>query len=423
MTSPPLPSPTFRSRSRRVLFAGFAGSFFSIGFSMYLFGVFQTAVLATFGGNVATFALASSLMSVISGVLSPFVGRYLATHSRPGVSIRTAMMVGAVAIGLGLLTISRTTSPLVAVGLFAFLVAPGTVMLGPLVTQAMITNWFDVSRGQKLGIVAAGTTIAGATVPVFAAWLIETLGWRDAMGVLSILMFVLPLPIAAIFARTTPEEVGEMPDGVDIEEPTPGRVSNATPLETRELMRLPAFWLCGVMFALQFSAGSVSVLFTIPYAEQLGLGLVAGAGILSLRSLFGALGKVVLSSLSDRIGVRPMIFWCFGSEIVLMTLMVQTRDPLWFSLYGIGLGFVGAAMLPLKGGLIAELFGRASFPSAFGLMQTIALPISPLMIPLAGYVKDQTGDYAIVFGGMIPLFAVACLLLVFIKPGSAVPRA
>jgi MFS family permease len=237
------------------------------------------------------------------------------------------------------------------------------------------------------------------------------------MAILGGVMLAVPLPISALLARSTPEEVGESPDGAA----APDTDDPATPstLSTMDLLRRPVFWLCGIMFALQFAAGSVSVIYTVPYAQQLGLGLVASASILSLRSLFGALGKVLLGSLSDRVGVKRMIYYCFGVEVVLTALMVQTRDPIWFTVFGVGLGFVGAAMLPLKGAFVGQLFGRANFGSAFGLMQTVALPFTPLIIPLAGYVKDLTDDYAVVFAGAIPLYVVGALLLSFIKPPDA----
>lgn len=416
MATASLPSPQFQSRSRLVLVAGFAGSFFSVGFSMYLFGVFQNAMLETFSTGVAMFSLAPSIFSGISGTLSPFVGRSIVTRGRPGLSIRNVMLAGAVSIGVGLILISRMESMGSAALLFALLVAPGTVMLGPLVTQAMVINWFDATRGQALGIVAAGTTVAGGVVPVLAAALIEAFGWRDAMAILGLIMLAIPLPIVAFFARSSPEEIGEQPDGVMPSGDDAPSLMPEVPLTTQQLLRSRYLWLAGAMFGFQFSAGTISVVFTVPYAQQLELGLVASAAVLSLRSWFAALGKVLLGRLSDRLGARRVFFGIFAVEIVLTLLLIQARTPLPFIVFGIGLGFVGGAALPLKGALVGELFGRASFASAFGLLQTVGLPFQLLLIPLAGYVRDRTGDYAMVFAGTIPLFVLAAILLLVIKP-------
>jgi MFS family permease len=418
MTTEALPSLTFKSRSRQILLAGFVGSFFSVGFSVYLFGVFQSAMLETFESGVTLFGFAPAMSSVISGILSPIVGRSLTTRGRPGLSVRRMMVTGATSIGVGLVLVSRMES-LASAGLFfALLVSPGTVMLGPLVTQAMATNWFDANRGRALGIVAAGTTVAGGVVPVVAALLIESFGWRDAMGILGVTMLAIPLPISALLARSSPEEVGEVADGIPLS-PEASAARPTAPLTTTELIRNRYLWLVGVMFGLQFSAGTLSVAYTVPYAQQLGLDLVTSASVLGLRSWFGALGKILLGWLSDGISPRRVIFGVYAVEIVLTILMIATRDPLYFSIFGVGLGFVGAAMLPLKGALVAQIFGPASFASAFGLLQTVALPFSFIMLPLAGFIYDTTGDWAVVFGCTIPLFASAALLLVFIKPDDA----
>ena len=42
-----------------------------------------------------------------------------------------------------------------------------------------------------------------------------------------------------------------------------------------------------------------------------------------------------------------------------------------------------------------------------------------VMIPFGGWLYDQTGDYAMVFAAMIPLFALAGLLMLFVRPAPA----
>ena len=418
MVTDALPSPAFATRSRQILVAGFAGSFFSVGFSIYLLGAFQNAMLETFGASVASYALASSIFTGVSGTLSPFVGRSIVTSGRPGLSIRGVMLAGCLSIGVGLLAISRLESLGLAALAWGLLVAPGTILLGPLVTQAMATNWFSARRGQALGIVAAGTTVAGGVIPTLAAVLIEELGWRDAMGILGLMMFAIPLPLVAFFARSTPEEVGERPDGIAVATDAPAPTPEA-PLTTGQLVRSPAFWIVGVMMGCQFSAGTISVMFTIPYAQQLELSLVASAAVLSFRSWLAALGKILLGRLSDHAGTRKVFLGIFLVEIVLTLLLIQAREPILFIVAGIGLGFVGGAALPLKGALIGELFGRSSFASAFGLLQTVGVPFQLLLVPLGGYIRDVTGDYAAVFGATIPLFGIATVLLFFVKPTTA----
>lgn len=421
---PPVASHSFQGRSRRVLTAGFLGSLFSVGFSVYLFGVFQDEIVEAFGVSVGQYSWAPTLSALVSGVLSPIVGRILVTRGREGFSIRSVMLTGAVSIGLGLLLIASAESIVVLALAFVFMIAPGVVMMGPLVGAAMITNWFEAHRGRALGIVAAGTTVGGVLTPPLAAALVEVLGWRGAMASLGVLLFVVPLPAIALFATSSPEEVGLSPDGVGPERTSAGlgEAPIEGPQTTAELIRRQDFWLIGVVFGLIFSAGSISVAFTIPYASQLGVPLVGGAAIGSMRAGAAALGKVVLGGLSDRLGIRPVLFGVIGVEMALTGLLIQTRDPLLFTLVGVGIGFVGGAPLPLKSAIVGERFGRASFAGAMGLLQTVAVPFA-VLLRLAGWVHDRTGDYAMVFGFTIPIFGLAGIVLLFVRPARSETRA
>ena len=93
-----------------------------------------------------------------------------------------------------------------------------------------------------------------------------------------------------------------------------------------------------------------------------------------------------------------------------------------FALFGVGVGFAGAAMLPLKGALLAQVFGREAFGSVFGLVQLIALPFQLVTLPLAGFVYDTTSDWANVFRLTIPMFLAAAVLLGFVAPAIRAGR-
>ncbi|MAG29952.1 MAG: hypothetical protein CL908_03545 [Deltaproteobacteria bacterium] len=417
MTKDVGPSSRFRSHSVRILAAGFISSFFSIGLSVYLFGVFQAEIIAEFGITVGQYSWAPGLSSIVSGILSPIVGRSLVTYGRPGFSIRSVLLAGAVSIGLGLILISRAESIAFFAAGFVLLVAPGTVMMGPLVGAAMVTNWFEAKRGRALGIVAAGTTVGGMLAPLLAAALVEALGWRDAMAILGILLFIVPFPVIAFFATSSPEEIGETPDGIAKDDEIAGSQGRLEgPDTTGQLLRNPQFWLVGVVFGFMFSAGAISVAFTVPYANQLGIPLVGGAFIVSLRAGAGAVGKILLGSLSDRLGVRPVLWGVIVVEVVLTRQLIEIRDPTLFTVLGVGIGFVGGSALPLKSAIVGDLFGRASFASVMGLLQTLALPFSVVLVRLAGAIHDRTEDYAMVFGFTVPIFILAGIVLFFVRP-------
>lgn len=408
-------SARFRLRSRQILIGGFIGSLASVGLTIYLFGVFQDALVESFGTDVATYAWAPTLFMIVSGILSPLVGRALATRGRSGLSIRYVMLTGVFLIGLGLIGVSRMESLVVAAVVFGLLVAPGAILLGPLLGQAMITNWFELRRGWALGIVSAGTTVGGMLTPPLAAVLIQSLGWRDAMAVLGGLAILICVPSVWLLVKDRPEDVGENPDGRSPEEEAAAPVAPA-PSDTRALLRDPYLWLLGMTFGLIFSAGLIATIFTVPYASQLGVPLLGGAMIASVRAGSAAAGKILLGSLSDRLGIREVLYGVIATEILLTALLIQTRDPVIFTILGVAIGFVGGSPLPLKAALVGSIFGRSNFPAAMGLVQSTGVPFQLFMVPIAGAIYQATGTYAAVFGLTIPCFLVAALCLAFIRP-------
>ena len=418
---------TFRGRSREVLIGGFVGSLTAVGLTIYLFGVFQDALVESFGTSVATLAWAPTIFMGVSGLLSPLIGRSLATRGRPGLSIRRVMLAGALAIGLGLILLSRMESLGGAAVVFGLSVAPGAILFGPLLGQSMITNWFSARRGWALGIVSAGTTVGGMLTPPLAAALIEAFGWRDAMAVLGFLALLVGVPTVLGWVRDRPEDVGLRVDGDGpVEEDSDARSASlgvrggddADASETRVLLRTPALWLLGITFGLVFSAGTISTVFTVPYASELGLPLLGGAFIASLRAGSAAIGKIVLGSLSDRLGVRRVLYGVIAIEVVLTTLLVQTRDPFVFTVLGVAIGFVGGSPLPLKAAFVGSIFGRTDFAAAMGLVQSVGVPFQLFMVPIAGLLYTATGTYAAVFGLTIPLFGLAAIGLAFLRPRS-----
>lgn len=416
-------SVSYPRRSREVLIGGFVGSLISVGLTIYLFGVFQDALVESFGTSVATLAWAPTLFMAVSGILSPLVGRSLATRGRPGISIRRVMLAGALAIGIGLVLLSRMGSLVGAAVIFGTLVAPGAILFGPLLGQSMITNWFGARRGWALGIVSAGTTVGGMLTPPLAASLIEAFGWRDAMAILGGLALAVGVPTVLWLVRDRPEDVGLTVDGIgssdqDLEGQSTSGGGEEPASETRTLLRDPALWLLGMTFGLVFSAGTISTVFTVPYASELGLPLLGGAFIASMRAGSAAIGKIVLGSLSDRLGIRRVLFGVIAIEVLLTGLLVQTRDPVVFSVLGVAIGFVGGSPLPLKAAFVGSIFGRTDFAAAMGLVQSVGVPFQLFMVPIAGLIYAATGTYAAVFGLTIPLFGLAAVGLAFLRPRS-----
>ena len=79
--------------------------------------------------------------------------------------------------------------------------------------------------------------------------------------------------------------------------------------------------------------------------------------------------------------------------------------------FGLGMG----GIVPLWASLVGEVFGRSSFGRVMGLMSPCMLLIQALGVPFAGYVFDQTGNYAIAFRTFLVVYVIAALILLTLR--------
>jgi len=381
----------------------------SIGLTLYLFGVVLDDMRESFGASVTTMSLATALWHTVNAGVSAWLGPALAR-----IPIRRVMLIGAGLMSLGLVMLSLTQALWQAALVFGGLVTVGSTLVGGLPSATLVTRWYVARRGAALGFAAAGTTGAGVLIAMPAALLVERFGWRIALALLGAAAGAIVLPALLALVIERPEDVGERPDGrrAAPREPLP---MQGVEVPSREILADPRFWLLTLMFALLFSAGSVSLYFTIPFAAQLGLPLVAGAAILAARSIAAILGKIGLGTLSDTGGRKRVLAVVIGLQLAIWTVLVESPNATVFVIAGVANAFVAGAVLPIEQALYAATFGSAAFSKVIGFRAVAALPAQLVAPVVAGMVYDATGDYAMAFRAFLPVFVLAGIVLYFIR--------
>ena len=402
----------FRSRAPTVLAAGFLGNIVGVGFTLHLFGVFVQPVAEGLAATMAVMGLAPVMWQCVNGLLNPLLGRILGP-----VPIRSVMVAGATLLAAGLILLSRAETLLQAGLIYGCVISIGFVMVGTLPAMTLVSNWYEERRGRALGIVSAGTTAAGLLLPPLAAWLIGLYGWRQALLVLAVGAAAISIPFLLAFVVDRPEQVGEAPDGRAAAADSSQEIATP-PVDLREIVADPNFWWIGLTFGLLFAAGLVPVLFTVPYAMQIGLTLQDGAWVMSARAAASVVGRITLTGLSDRLGRRAVLWGVIAAQFVLWNVLVGSESIAMFVFASVAIGFTSAAF-SLKAALVGAAFGRKSFARVMGLLYTVELPFQLLAAPVAGYLYDSTGDYAAAFRSFMPAFVVAGLVLLFVRDGTA----
>lgn len=355
--------------------------------------------------------LVPSLMRVATGLMSPFLGR--AFDRGP---IRAWMIGGSLLLCGGFALASQASAIWQIAGLYASVIALGTIAAGPVAASTVVAKWFVAARGRALGIAAVGTSLGGVVLPPLISGWIDAFGWRSAYLALAVAAPCVIAPGAWLFVHNRPEDVGLSPDG-DTAPPSSANATTPAPggLEWRDLLRHRNFW--AIVLAYGFSSiGFGGVLYNlVPFAMDRGFDAPNAALLLSVLTASGVLGKLSVGFAADRIDPRH-VWWiamtacAVGVGGIALATHYAALVPS-VALFGLGTG----GLYPLFGVLVGAAFGRESFGRALGLMGTFTMAMSLPAAPLAGWVYDRTGSYDPAFAVLPLAFALGALLLLLLR--------
>ena len=182
------------------------------GFIAYGFSVIIDPIQKELDWSTAAIALAFSLRSEVRSLGSPIAGILV---DRFGA--RAMMAVGVLVMGIGCLVLSNVNT-LLGFYLASLIISPGHSLANPTIAAVMVAKWFVRWRSRALTLLMLGTGLGGLNAPTMGL-LIVRFGWRGALRVLAVLMWVVGLPLAATL-KDDPQRAGVLPDG-DREQPSP----------------------------------------------------------------------------------------------------------------------------------------------------------------------------------------------------------
>ncbi len=283
---------------------------------------------------------------------------------------------------------------LASIGLFASIYHP--VGMAWLVRAA--TN-----RGRALGFNGIFGAVGLAIGPLIAGGLTDLISWRAA--------FIIPgaTCVLAGIALWVAWRLGIVAETrVDL---------RPTPEPSRGSVVRAFFVLSVTMMCVGLIGQTLSVILPKLFADRLANltgGAAFGAGALvTLVYLFAAAGQYIGGLLADRFTMRRVYIVAFMVQTpVLLLGAVLENWPL--LLISISMVFINTTSLPAENGLLALYTPAKWRGTAYGAKFVLALGVSALAIPLAGWIYDLTGSFfwlLTVLSGLAAVVAIGGLLL------------
>jgi len=259
--------------------------------------------------------------------------------------------------------------------------------VSPVLSTAIVIDWFDKSRGAPLGVATSGTKVAMVVLPPVLAALIAGAGWRTAMFSLGAVILLM-IPVVWILVREAPHKTRARTS-------KKGDATKALDgVSLRQALQMPAFWLVAVSL---FANGQVMnlVFIHLPnYMLSQGYSEALAAFALALLGGVGVFGTVVTGIMSDRIGSWLMLLIMFAARGFSALLVILMPGPVSMLVFVMVFGLLGYGAIGVIGNLAPQLFGKRSIGTILGTVYVFNQVGGAAGVYSGGIAYDLTGDYS-----------------------------
>ncbi len=386
--------------------------FFTNGMALFVPQNLFPRFMETFGATPAEVSRTTAITFGISGLLAPFVG---AAIDRFGV-------VRVIRVGLLVLGITFAAYPMARslqdLYLLHAVIAVGLILSGLMPNVVLLSRWFRERRGMAVGVLVAGSSLAGATLPVAISPLVNdpAYGWRVGFGVLAVAFWLLAVLPAFLVLREAPAT----------ENATDTQASQAVDGVTfAEALRSRTLWCLAVGSAcLWFAIQALTSQITIYFEQEAGLAPQRATALYSTILACSVAGKFLFGAVSDRFRKQPvmvvtsltllagclLLFTGQGLELGL------ARSPVQLTAFAVifGLGFGGSFTLIQL--VAVESFGQLALGRILGVVTFADTMGGAAGTLLAGQIRTATGDYFLPFALVTVVAVIAVGNVLLIRP-------
>ena len=340
--------------------AAFLNLFFAVGIIFYGFPVFYPAFVESLGFLRAQVTQGFLLGFLVAGL--PF--GLLAGAVIDRIGARGVILSGAGLVGISLLLMGSMTR-LWHYELFCIMEVLGYVLAGPIANQVLVAHWFHMRRGRAMGYAYLGLGLGGVISPLLVHFLMRNFGWRHALEIVGLLILLVLFPVGIWITRSTPGEMGLLPDGAEsvglTEERNSATVSPASGVGAA--IRSANFWLILAGSTLVMGAiGSVIQHFILFLKDQ-GYSVTTATRFSTALLASSLGGRVVVGYLADRFRKKNTMALFYALLSASLLFLGMARRPVAVWTFALIFGF--SMLIPL---VTAECFGTASLGKLLALI-------------------------------------------------------
>ena len=356
------------------------------------------------------FGWAQTARQLVGGLTSPWMGIWVDKYGS-----RIILPLATLITGMGLILLGFNSSGILMIIIFGFIGITSLGGPGALITTVPISKWFVSKRGKALAITSLGVPIGAMIFVPLTQYLIDFSGWRNTWIIFGLLAIIIIIPPSLVLLRRQPEDIGLLPDGEKSSEKN--YIDSEVSWEFSEAIKTSVFWRITICLTVISMATGTIAIHRIPAFMDRGLDPQLIAWSTAFDAVCAGISTFTVGNLVRRVGIRILgtisfLFLAFASWI---TIYAFTFFEIFISMAIFGLGIGG--LMFIHSFIWADYFGRKNLGQIRGKVTPFILIIGGAGAPVAGYVRDFTGSYEVVwFIGMFMMFFTAALFFTCKKP-------
>jgi predicted MFS family arabinose efflux permease len=381
----------------RIVAVCFLLATFGWAFGFYGQSVYLAELHRLYGWPASLISGSTTLFYLFGAVLVVFVSEAIRSFGP-----RNCLLVGVATMAAAAALIGQVTTPwqlYAADALLAFGWA-GTSL-------GVITNtlglWFDNKRGMAISLALNGASFGGIIgVPLLVA-AIGRFGFSSAMAVAAVTMLVTMVPIILIFVGRPPDRGGTAAELAAADAPSTSQIR-------AQAFRDVAFLTVSIAFALVLFAQVGFIVHLISFLDPV-LGREHAAVAVALLTAMAMVGRVLFSTVIDRLNQRLASAISFASQAVALAIIINSRNEMLLIAACALFGFSVGNLITLPSLIIQREFD----PRSFGVLVSLITAINQVTYAFGpgviGVLRDASGSYTLPFYGCIGLELIAAVLI------------
>ena len=394
-----------------IVAAAFLNFFFVIGIIFYGFPVFYGSFVEALGFTRAQVTQGFFLGFLIVGL--PF--GLVAGAVIDKVGAKWVILTGAALVGASLLLMARMTK-LWQYEALCVLEVLGYVFAGPIGTQVLVSRWFRARRGRAMGIAYLGLGSGGVVAPLLIHYLIRAYGWAHALEIVAIALLAVLFPVGILVTRSTPEEMGLLPDGATASIAGDGAMTDTAASGVAEAVRTRNFWL--ILFGSTLAIGAIGAVIQhfILFLKDQGYSSAVAARFSTGLLVASLAGRILVGYAVDIVSKKnamALFYFLIGAAVLLLG---AAKLPAAVWTFAAIFGFSMGADYMLVSLVTAECFGTRALGKLLALI-IMGYSLGQWGFPwLVGKIFDARHSYDLAWNGVAVAGMIGGLAIYAIRP-------